>query len=58
MKDERTKVYNANYFNKHKEQVFKCDLCDKEVSFFNKWHHLATKKHKLAERVAEKFKNI
>ena len=56
VKEDRTKIYNTNYFNKHKEQTYKCELCDKEVSFFNKWHHLTTKKHQLAQRIADKYK--
>jgi hypothetical protein len=55
-KEDRSKIYNTNYFNKHKEQTYKCDLCEKEVSFFNKYHHIATQKHKLAQRIADKYK--
>lgn len=53
----RDKTYKATYYQKHKEEKFKCELCDIETTLFNKYHHLVTKKHLLAKRITEKFLN-
>jgi hypothetical protein len=46
------KQYNATYYEKHKKESIKCDICDGKYSVMNKSHHIHSKKHikKLEER--------
>ena len=44
---ESIQEYNKQFFQKNKDRKYHCDLCNCEVSFFNKSHHKKSKKHQL-----------
>jgi hypothetical protein len=45
----KRKQYNQTFINKHKEDDKTiCDKCYGSYSYFNKSHHMTTKKHKNA----------
>lgn len=46
--------YNKEFFSNNKDKKYKCELCNCEVSYFNKSHHKATKKHLLATLLLER----
>jgi len=54
-----TKKYYENFRNKNKEMVccsIVCDICGGKYSYFNKSHHLKSKKH-LREAEMKELKN-
>ncbi len=46
--------YNKEFFSNNKDKKYTCELCNCEVSYFNKSHHKATKKHLLATLLLER----
>jgi len=50
--------YNKEFFSNNKDKKYMCELCKCEVSFFNKSHHKATKKHLLATLLFEKEERL
>ena len=46
--------YNKEFFSNNKDKKYKCELCNCEVSYFNKSHHKGTKKHLLATLLLER----
>jgi hypothetical protein len=54
-KQEKKKIYNQRYINKHKDDPsMVCDVCNGKYTYVNKWHHLASKKHKDALIIIER----
>jgi hypothetical protein len=44
--------YREAYYDKYKDNKYTCELCNKTVSHFNKYHHFASLKHKLVSKYA------
>jgi collagenase-like PrtC family protease len=55
---EKRKEYNENFSKKHKNDKFKCDVCDREYSIFNKSHHLNSNKHILNSIKKDKIEDL
>ena len=49
--------YNKNFMDKVKNKKYKCDICDKEYSYYAKSAHLKSKFHKKVEEL-QRQKNI
>lgn len=47
------KQYNKNFMEKVKDKKYKCEVCDKEYTYYAKSKHVKSQYHKLAD----KFKN-
>lgn len=42
---EEIKMKNKIAYEKNKNEKWRCDLCDKEYSYFQKYNHCLSKKH-------------
>jgi len=43
--------YNQNFMAKQKDKKYKCEVCDKEYSYYSKSKHLISAYHKLADKI-------
>jgi len=48
--------YNHNFMAKQKDKKYKCEVCDKEYSYYSKSKHLISAYHKLAEKIKNNHK--
>lgn len=55
---EKRRVYNKTFINKHKDDKFTCDICNKEYSIFNKSHHYDSNKHIINKLKAGKIDSL
>jgi hypothetical protein len=42
---EKQKQYNTTFYAQHKDKKYMCEVCRKEVNYFNKSVHLKTAVH-------------
>ena len=55
METETKKKYdqnkdNKNFMDKQKDKKYKCEVCDKEYTYYSKSKHLISAYHKLADK--------
>jgi hypothetical protein len=43
--------YNQDFMAKQKDKKYRCDICNKEYSYYSKSKHLKTQYHKLADKM-------
>ena len=51
---EAIKKHNHTFFNKNKDKKYLCEICNYEVSYFNKSHHKSSQKHLFKALLLEK----
>jgi len=42
---EKQKEYNDNYYSLNKDKKYMCEVCKKEMNYFNKSKHMKTALH-------------
>ena len=42
---EKAKEYNTKYYSENKDKKYMCEVCRKEVNYFNKSKHIKTDLH-------------
>lgn len=49
--------YNKKFMDKEKDKKYKCDICEREFSYYAKSKHLKTKYHKFAQNLKDKLQS-
>ena len=55
METEEIKIDKKQNYKKYIDLVIKCDDCLGEYKYFNRSHHLASKKHQLACQIRQEY---
>jgi hypothetical protein len=55
METEEIKTDKKQNYKKYIDLVIKCDDCLGEYKYFNRSHHLASKKHQLACQIRQEY---
>jgi hypothetical protein len=42
---EKQKEYNTTFYAENKDKKFHCEICKKEINYFNKSKHIKTAQH-------------
>jgi hypothetical protein len=54
----KTSSYNKTFFEQNKDKKYHCELCNSNVSIFNKSHHKNSKKHKMLSEKESYIKSL
>jgi hypothetical protein len=52
---EQIKQYNKTFYEAHREPI-KCDICLQMYKYHNKYNHVKTKVHRVAQQIKDNFK--
>ena len=55
---KKTRGYNKTFFEQNKDKKYYCELCNSNISIFNKSHHKNSKKHKMLSEKESYIKSL